>query len=164
MSTPFPPQNRQPQPRQAKGQPTGGRFAGKSNPEPDAELAGGPTVEACADGTRYWHEDGRGVSPPVGTELTVNEARALVGYTEVIVTMDVTEDREFRMLARDMPQDPDSDVGRRFTNLDTGFEVFFGPARWGNTPDAGASPSCDELQGLQAGLRNPGRFASPPPS
>jgi hypothetical protein len=91
------------------------------------------------DGRREWSKNGEPVPPPIGTEISPSEARALPSYTEVMVTFDTTPDREFRLMARDLPrwtflgvgagsdrETRDSHLPRRFTNLDTGFEVFLG--------------------------------------
>ncbi|MDA8359046.1 MAG: hypothetical protein M0Z95_22720 [Actinomycetota bacterium] len=104
----------------------------------------GPLVEADLSGSRrVWLEDGEEVPPPVGTEINVAEARALPSYTEVAATFDVTGDREFRLLARDLPRwsnedqpgrGSDAGISRRFTNLDTGSEVFVGGGDGVNSP------------------------------
>ncbi len=92
----------------------------------DLEVRVGP------GGIREWYENGEFVPPPVGTEIDVAEARALPSYVEVMATFDSTGDREFRLMARDLPRYSDDEhstdarIARRFTNLDTGFEVFVG--------------------------------------
>lgn len=91
-----------------------------------------PAIRFGPGGIREWYEDGEFVPPPIGTEIDVNEARALPSYTEVMATFDATGDREFRLMARGLPRysdaehPTDSRLSRRFTNLDTGFEVFVG--------------------------------------
>ena len=91
-----------------------------------------PDIRFGPGGIREWYEDGEFVPPPIGTEIDVNEARALPSYTEVMATFDATGDREFRLMARDLPRysdaehPTDSHLSRRFTNLDTGNEVFLG--------------------------------------
>ncbi len=63
--------------RQPQGQPTGGQFAAKANPESDTELADQPQPEMAIerDGTRVWRLDGHlhrdggpAVTCPDGTE------------------------------------------------------------------------------------------------
>jgi len=93
-----------------------------------------------SDGTREWVENDEMVSPPLGTELTPDEARAVVSYTEVNATFDATGDREFTLMARDMPRSKrlpgDARIPRRFTNLSTGFEIFIGGTNGMNTESA----------------------------
>ena len=123
------------QKRQPKGTPVGGQFA------QDRKPSGGDLTEdgvgSIEIGTgpgriREWFKDGEFVPPPIGTEINIAEARALPSYVEVMATFEPTGDREFRLMARDMPRytssehPTDSRVARRFTNLDTGFEVFVG--------------------------------------
>jgi len=64
--------------RQPKGQPTGGQFAAKANPEPEVELGAEPkpTKSVGPDGTERWHlngqlhrDEGPAVIWPDGTEL-----------------------------------------------------------------------------------------------
>jgi hypothetical protein len=93
----------------------------------DIEVRVGP------GGIREWYKDDESVPPPIGTKITVAEARALPSYVEVMAAFESTGDREFRLMARDLPLHSDDDEyatdarrSRRFTNLDTGFEVFLG--------------------------------------
>jgi len=47
------------QPRQSKGSPVGGQFAGKSNPESEVALEGDqPTPKVLSDGTHAWYQHG----------------------------------------------------------------------------------------------------------
>jgi len=59
----------------------------------------------------------------VGDEVDHRVARALPSYTEVEAEFSAMPGRTFRLMARDMPR-IGSDWHRRFTNLDTGTEVF----------------------------------------
>jgi len=99
-----------------------------------------PDIRVGPGGIREWYKDGEFVPPPIGTEIDVNEARALPSYVEVMATFDTTGDREFRLMARDLPRysdeehPTDSRISRRFTNLDTGFEVFLGGENGVNSP------------------------------
>lgn len=98
-------------------------------------------VRTGPGGIREWYKDDEFIPPPIGTEITVNEARALPSYVEVMATFDATGDKEFRLMARDLPRysddehDSDSRIARRFTNLDTGFEVFLGGLTGMNSPE-----------------------------
>lgn len=68
----------------------------------------------------------------VGDEVDHRVARALPNYTEVEAEFSVMPGRTFRLMARDIPR-IGSDWHRRFTNLDTGTEVFL--AADGNDQD-----------------------------
>lgn len=106
-----------------------------------------PTVVNSLDvrtgpgGIREWFKNDEFIPPPIGTEITVAEARALPSYVEVMATFDTTGDKEFRLMARDLPRysddehESDSRIARRFTNLDTGFEVFVGGLTGLNSPE-----------------------------
>ena len=66
--------------------------------------------------------------PPIGTHIGPDRARSLPSYTELMVRFENIPDREFHIMARGIPQWHSGDRGRsrRFTNLDTGSEVFIG--------------------------------------
>jgi len=51
-------------------------------------------------------------------------ARALPNYTEVSAEFSSIPGRRFRLMARGMPAGPGDSGQRRFTNLDTGMELF----------------------------------------
>lgn len=59
--------------------------------------------------------------PPVLDHVA---ARRLPSYTEVSAEFSVIPGRRFRLMARGMPAGPGDSNPRRFTNLDTGTEVF----------------------------------------
>lgn len=67
-------------------------------------------------------------APPVGTMIDTDRARALPSYTEVEAEFTHMEGRKFRLMARDMARygRRNRHLSRRFTNLDTGTEVFVG--------------------------------------
>ena len=69
-------------------------------------------------------------APPVGTEVDEARARSLPGFTELTATFAHYPEKSFRVMARDGARwgaDPDNvKMARRFTNLDTGMEVFVG--------------------------------------
>jgi len=60
----------------------------------------------------------------VGDVIDWQLARALRSYTEVEAIFTSVPDRTFRLMARDLPRGNGDSVERRFTNLDTGSEVF----------------------------------------
>ena len=53
-----------------------------------------------------------------------DELRSLPNHTIVTATLDAFPDRQFRLMARDLPRSPDDPNDRRFTNLDAGSEWF----------------------------------------
>jgi len=119
--------------RQPKGQPTGGQFAAKANPECTSELppdppADPPAPNLLADPPHRTIEEldaiARSCAP--GDHIDWQVARALPSYTEVDAEFTVMPGRTFRLMARDLPRG-DEPVERRFTNLDTGWEVFVPP-------------------------------------
>lgn len=66
--------------------------------------------------------------PPVGTVIDNDRARTLPAYTIIEARFDHASDRVSRLMARDMPRwgERDAHLHRRFTNLDSGTEVFVG--------------------------------------
>lgn len=67
-------------------------------------------------------------APPVGTMIDTDRARALPSYTEVEVEFAHIEGKTYRLMARDMARygRRNRHLSRRFTNLDSGTEVFIG--------------------------------------
>jgi hypothetical protein len=63
------------------------------------------------------------ITADVGDEVSWEVARALPVHTEVSAEFSATPGRHYRLMARDLPQ-IGTKQDRRFTNLDTGFEVF----------------------------------------
>lgn len=69
---------------------------------------------------------GYSVPPLPGEKIDEDRARALPSGSVVLVEFSTRPERKYRMMARDMPVVGSAD--RRFTNLDTGMEHFFGPS------------------------------------
>ena len=67
-------------------------------------------------------------APPVGTMIDTDRARSLPSYTEVEVEFTHIEGKTYRLMARDMARygRRNRHLSRRFTNLDSGTEVFIG--------------------------------------
>jgi hypothetical protein len=123
------------QSRRPSGQPTGGQFAAKSNPESDAELPAEPVHDPPVHDPpvhdppvhRTIEElDTEARSRAPGDHIDWQVARALPTYTKVAAEFTVMPGRTFRLMARDLPRGYEP-VERRFTNLDTGTEVFLPP-------------------------------------